>query len=217
MQTSNKITWEFKEIMERHDSNWGEWSVEGEDDYGNKYAGSCQADCSNPNDFHDDITDIELITPIPTPIPTSAPNLPEGKYYVEVDASVIKEAARHLYFIHNNAYPDPENYVQDRIYNGFVKDLTAVIPFILQKLTPVATPAPIREGQLVTLYKKYVQLLTDELNEVVGMAALHGWKSTRAERGQVLREEIEAASTQNNLREGVESASQFTASTGLQM
>lgn len=53
------IEWEFIDIQDRHDSNWCEWTVSGTDADGNLYFGSCQADGRNPNDFHDDVTDIE--------------------------------------------------------------------------------------------------------------------------------------------------------------
>lgn len=56
-----EITWQFVEIVERHDSNWCEWIVEGEDKEGNKYQGSAQADGSEPSDYCDSITEIEKL------------------------------------------------------------------------------------------------------------------------------------------------------------
>lgn len=56
-----EIEWEFGYVMERHDSNWGEWVVNGTDKNGNKYTGSCQADCLHPNDLHDQVTEIETL------------------------------------------------------------------------------------------------------------------------------------------------------------
>jgi len=38
--------------------------------------------------------------------------------------------------------------------------------------------------------EEYNQLLVDELNDSVGIAASHGWKSTRVETGQKMRDEI---------------------------
>ena len=54
-----EITWSFKEIVERHDSNWCEWLVEGEDNEGNQYTATCQADGSEPSDSWDEIIDVE--------------------------------------------------------------------------------------------------------------------------------------------------------------
>lgn len=45
--------------------------------------------------------------------------------------------------------------------------------------------------KLIKAYENYIDLLTDELNEVVSMAAIHGWKSDRAEKGEAARIEIE--------------------------
>lgn len=55
------IDWEFIDIQDRHDNNWCEWTVSGVDEYGNIYLGSCQADGSSPDSFHDSVTDIEQI------------------------------------------------------------------------------------------------------------------------------------------------------------
>ena len=55
------IEWEFIDIQERHGSNWCEWTVSGVDNNGNLYMGSCQADGSNPENLHDDVTDIEEV------------------------------------------------------------------------------------------------------------------------------------------------------------
>lgn len=43
---------------------------------------------------------------------------------------------------------------------------------------------------LVAKLEEYIKLLQDELYDVVGIAACHGWRSTRSEQGQRLREEI---------------------------
>jgi predicted RNase H-like nuclease (RuvC/YqgF family) len=48
-------------------------------------------------------------------------------------------------------------------------------------------------NKIEELQKEYIQLLTDELNEVVGMASIHGWKSSRAEEGERLRQAIAAS------------------------
>lgn len=37
------------------------------------------------------------------------------------------------------------------------------------------------------LWRSYCKLLTEELNEVVGLAYAHGWRSTRGEAGQRAR------------------------------
>lgn len=52
-------------------------------------------------------------------------------------------------------------------------------------------PAP-EQVDVIDAYKEYVQLLTDELSELAGVAAVHGWKSTRHEKGVELRNKIES-------------------------
>jgi len=54
------IEWEFTEIVERHDSNWCEWSITGYDDKGNRYVATTQSDGTHPQMNDCDIYDIEL-------------------------------------------------------------------------------------------------------------------------------------------------------------
>jgi hypothetical protein len=44
--------------------------------------------------------------------------------------------------------------------------------------------------ELIKAYEDYIKLLDEELNELVGVAYVHGWRSSRAEQGKKLREEI---------------------------
>lgn len=44
--------------------------------------------------------------------------------------------------------------------------------------------------ELIRLYEEYIKLLGDELNDVVVMASIHGWKSDRVEQGEEMRREI---------------------------
>ena len=44
--------------------------------------------------------------------------------------------------------------------------------------------------KLEKAYQDYIALLCDELDDLVSMATVHGWKSTRYERGLELRAEI---------------------------
>lgn len=44
--------------------------------------------------------------------------------------------------------------------------------------------------ELAAAYKEYAQLLCDEINDMVLLANVHGWKSFRYEQGKVLREKI---------------------------
>jgi hypothetical protein len=57
--------------------------------------------------------------------------------------------------------------------------------------------------ELVDEFEKYIELLCNDLNETVSLAAHHGWKSTKFEAGKEARERI--AKTQTALfPEGVE-------------
>jgi len=55
------IEWEFIEIVDRHDSNWCEWIVNGIGSNGLKYSATCEADGSNPSDLYSDVKEIEVI------------------------------------------------------------------------------------------------------------------------------------------------------------
>ena len=46
------------------------------------------------------------------------------------------------------------------------------------------------KDEIIKLYEEFVELLTDELNETVGIAVVHGWKSTRVNKGKVLRDKM---------------------------
>lgn len=41
---------------------------------------------------------------------------------------------------------------------------------------------------LIQLYKEYVRLLGEEINNLAGLAFVHGWKSTNVEQGNVLQQ-----------------------------
>ena len=45
--------------------------------------------------------------------------------------------------------------------------------------------------ELIAALEKYNELLSDELSELVSLAAVHGWRSTRFEEGVRQRAEIE--------------------------
>lgn len=44
--------------------------------------------------------------------------------------------------------------------------------------------------ELIELYGEYIRLLGEELDELAPLAHIHGWKSTRFEQGEQLRERI---------------------------
>lgn len=46
--------------------------------------------------------------------------------------------------------------------------------------------------ELIEAYDEYIQLLGDELSEASGLAAVHGWKSSRAQAGTRCRATIAA-------------------------
>lgn len=45
-------------------------------------------------------------------------------------------------------------------------------------------------NRLMEAYKDYIELLENELDEVCPVAAVHGWKSDRVEKGYELRARI---------------------------
>jgi hypothetical protein len=46
---------------------------------------------------------------------------------------------------------------------------------------------------LVQTQEEYIELLREELHEIVPLASVHGWKSSRADKGIELRERIDRA------------------------
>jgi hypothetical protein len=44
--------------------------------------------------------------------------------------------------------------------------------------------------ELVKAYEDYIKILGDELAEIVPLAVVHGWKSTRFEQGEQARKRI---------------------------
>lgn len=49
---------------------------------------------------------------------------------------------------------------------------------------------PLNASAIIEAQQEYIQLLSDELTELAGMAAVHGWKSTRYQKGAELRDKI---------------------------
>ena len=52
----------------------------------------------------------------------------------ELKNLLVKETARELFFKHNKKYPDPENYMEDKVIGGFERDILHVLPFIYEKI-----------------------------------------------------------------------------------
>ena len=52
--------------------------------------------------------------------------------------------------------------------------------------------------ELVQALEEYIVLLGKELDEVIPMAAVHGWKSSRYEEGKVARRKIQRLKITNN-------------------
>lgn len=46
--------------------------------------------------------------------------------------------------------------------------------------------------ELVKLLDEYIALLVEELNELVPLASIHGWKSTKVKQGEAMRKKIKA-------------------------
>jgi hypothetical protein len=65
------------------------------------------------------------------------------------------------------------------------QDVISAMVEMYQRAQPSVT-----NQELVEALKEYNQLITDELNDLVGVAAVHGWKSNRVEQGEKLREKI---------------------------
>ncbi len=49
------------------------------------------------------------------------------------------------------------------------------------------------DEKLKEAYEEYIQLLDDEIKDLLGLAELHGWKSSRVEQGEKAREKIKQA------------------------
>lgn len=47
-----------------------------------------------------------------------------------------------------------------------------------------------RAFKMIEKQKEYITVLNEELNRLVGMASVHGWKSNLVEQGKKLRDEI---------------------------
>ena len=51
--------------------------------------------------------------------------------------------------------------------------------------------------EIIKLQDQYIKLLTDEINDMVGIAHTHGWESSRYEVGLNLRNEISRLKSAN--------------------
>ena len=49
-----------------------------------------------------------------------------------------------------------------------------------------------RAFKMIDKQSEYIKLMEDELNDVIGMASIHGWQSKRVQEGIKLRNEIDA-------------------------
>lgn len=73
---------------------------------------------------------------------------------------------------------------------------------VSQMQLPVGVPKPNHTCEnLVTKQDEYIKLLGEEINELAGMATIHGWHSSRANAGIKLREEIKQLKSKFEQRE----------------
>jgi len=76
--------------------------------------------------------------------------------------------------------------------------LQILINLALSEVGELDIPVP---SELIKTLQEYIVLLGKELDEVVPMASVHGWKSSRFEEGKKMREKIDNLITK---RGGVE-------------
>ena len=78
------------------------------------------------------------------------------------------------------------NYEPKFNYENFGKDVEQIfLDYQSQQQS-----LPLTDDELEKCQDEYIKLLIDELDELVGMAAVHGWRSTRFEKGVELRSKI---------------------------
>ena len=44
--------------------------------------------------------------------------------------------------------------------------------------------------ELIKTYEDYIRLLGDEINDLIGIAYIHGWESKNVDKGRELRDKI---------------------------
>jgi hypothetical protein len=74
------------------------------------------------------------------------------------------------------------------------EDFRAGAIAVYRHLHPSPSPSGWRD-ELIAALEKYNELLGNECSELVGLAAVHGWRSTRFEEGVRQRAEIEILKT----------------------
>lgn len=84
-----------------------------------------------------------------------------------------------------NAYLVKKHYIPGIPIKTSIKELSFMLEEYAASREKMSFP-----DELCAAYESYVELLTEELNELVGMASLHGWKTSRFEKGAELRENI---------------------------
>jgi hypothetical protein len=62
---------------------------------------------------------------------------------------------------------------------------------ILNAMEEYASQQCQKRDEIIKAQDEYIKLLTDELDEVVVLMSVHGWKSHRYEQGKQLRNKIE--------------------------
>jgi hypothetical protein len=55
----------------------------------------------------------------------------------------------------------------------------------------LVTPHSSVGNSIEQAYENYISVLVDEINDLIGMASIHGWKSRNVERGEQARQEIQ--------------------------
>ena len=80
----------------------------------------------------------------------------------------------------------------EELENALTNQMTAVGELKIYLNNAKAEIKSLEEGigKLLSQYDEYIQLMTDELNDIAALAITHGWKSHRYEEGKTYRETI---------------------------
>lgn len=100
----------------------------------------------------------------------------EGKWKIQEAIAITKAGKNETLFV-------DQAYEMEQILNGVEGELPDTLD--------VDTIA--RQQAIIDKQQEYIQLLSDEINELVGIVTdRHVWKSTRHEAGQKIRAELNA-------------------------
>jgi hypothetical protein len=86
-----------------------------------------------------------------------------------------------------------EQFELDKLRAMEIKGFIQGAKWAIKEITPSMKAEAEKSDGIISAYENYLKVLNDEINDLISIAVIHGWKSRNIERGEQARKAIEEA------------------------